>query len=82
MAMALHIPNWCCVNPSRCPIAGNRINATELSRNTTPSDTEISFSEASTAGATAAIALPPQIAVPEATRCDDLRGIRSQRPTK
>ena len=46
--------------------------------NITPNDTAISFSFALTTGPTAAIALPPQIAVPEEIRYDVLRFILSQ----
>ena len=40
----------------------------ELSMNITPSDTAISFSFAFSTGPTAAMALPPQMAVPEDMR--------------
>src|ERR1700740_3260790 len=52
------------------PITGNRNSATELRINTAPSDTAISSSLAPAIGPTAAIALPPQIAVPALIRND------------
>ena len=52
----------------------------ELSRNTVPMPTLISSSEASRMGATAAMALPPQIAVPTVTRMLALWETRKNRP--
>ena len=54
--------------------------AMAFNMNITPNDTAISFSFALTTGPTAAIALPPQIAVPEEIRYDVLRFILSQCP--
>ena len=45
-------------------MVGNINRATEFSMKIVPSDTAISCSSASMIGPTAAIALPPQIAVP------------------
>jgi hypothetical protein len=53
---------------SAVPIAGNASKATELSRNTVPRETAISSSLALVMGAIAAMALPPQIAVPAVMR--------------
>ena len=50
----------------------NRNNATVLRINTTPIETAISSSFASITGAVAAIALPPQIPVPNIISCEDL----------
>jgi hypothetical protein len=49
---------------SAVPIKGNTSSATEFNTNTVPMETAISSSLAPEIGATAAIALPPQIAVP------------------
>ena len=50
------------------PIAGNSRSATELRRSAVPIDTDISSSFASVMGAIAAMAEPPQIAVPRVIR--------------
>ena len=54
----------------RWPIGGNNISATEFNTNTVPSETAISSSFASSTGPIAAIALPPQIAVPKLISSD------------
>ena len=64
IASAAHSPNCVCVSLSPAPIAGKISSATEFNTNTVPSDTAISSSLACTIGPTAAMALPPQIAVP------------------
>src|SRR5580765_4302044 len=64
IASAAHSPNCVWVSLSADPMAGNVSRATELSTNTVPSDTAISSSVAPVIGPTAAMALPPQIAVP------------------
>ena len=79
--MAHHVPKSVCDMSSQAPMGGNTSSATELSRKTVPSATEISSGRALTTGATAAMALPPQMAVPEATRCDVRRSIPSIRPS-
>ena len=48
--------------------------------NTVPRATEISSSVALITGPTAAIALPPQIAVPDEIRCDVVRLMCMARP--
>src|SRR5947208_5686253 len=68
MASAAHNPNCCCVSPTALPITGNRINAAEFKMKTVAREIDISSLLASTTGPTAAIALPPQIAVPTAMR--------------
>ena len=70
MATALQIPNWDSVRLKKWPIVGKVSKAIEFRRNITPSEIEMSFSEASIMGEIAAIALPPQIAVPEDIRWD------------
>src|ERR1700722_7584847 len=64
MARADHKPNCSCERCSAEPIGGNINSATEFRMNTVPIETAISSSLACTMGATAAMALPPQIAVP------------------
>ena len=63
-------------------MAGNKNSAIEFRMKTAPSDTAISSSFASAIGPTAAMALPPQIAVPAAMRNEDflLTWIRYPRP--
>ena len=51
-------------------MTGNKIKAIELSIKIVPSDTLISWSLAFITGAMAAIALPPQMAVPLLIRYD------------
>ena len=70
MASAAHSPNWVCESFSINPMAGKVSSAIELSRKIVPSETDISSSVAWTMGPTAAIALPPQIAVPVEMRND------------
>src|ERR1017187_4004518 len=70
MASADQRPNWVCVMCSTAPIAGNASRAIELSTKTVPNETAISSSVALDMGATAAIALPPQMAVPAEMRND------------
>src|SRR5215469_937591 len=68
IANADQSPNWAWVMCSRDPMKGKRNNATELRMNTDPKATAISSSLASAIGPTAAMALPPQIAVPALIR--------------
>ncbi len=60
--------NWDWVRWSAVPIAGNAKSATELSTKTVARETAISSELASRMGATAAMAEPPQMAVPMETR--------------
>ncbi len=53
-------------------MSGKRKSATEFNIKTVPRETEISSESASITGATAAIALPPQIAVPDEIKFDVL----------
>ena len=62
--MPAQVPNCTCERPSACPSTGNRKRATAFSRKTVPSATDISASAAPVARPTAAIADPPQMAVP------------------
>src|SRR5437763_13328530 len=64
IASAAHNPNCCCDRCNVIPITGKMRSAMELRMKTVPSDTDISSSFAPTIGPTAAIALPPQMAVP------------------
>src|SRR5881394_3981050 len=70
IAIADQMPNCVCVRCSACPISGKMNNAIELRMNTVPRETDISSSLAPITGPTAAMALPPQIAVPDEIRCD------------
>src|SRR5271157_2417599 len=71
MASAAHNPNCLSETFSIKPMAGKVSSAIELSRKIVPSETDISSSVAPTIGPTAAIALPPQIAVPVEMRNAD-----------
>jgi len=51
-------------------MAGNINNATELSMKTVPSATDVCFSSVFKTFEMAAMALPPQMAVPEEIRCE------------
>ena len=64
MASAAHSPNCCCVRCSAAPMAGKISSATELRTKIVPSDTAICSSVAWIIGPSAAMALPPQMAVP------------------
>src|SRR5271169_4637513 len=64
MANAAHNPNWLWESCSSRPMVGKVSSATEFSRKIVPSETDISSALAPTIGPRAAIALPPQIAVP------------------
>src|SRR6516225_3087977 len=76
IASAAHNPNCDCDSFKAVPITGNVSSATEFSRKIVPSETDISSSVAPRTGSTAAIALPPQIAVPVEIR-NDARGYTS-----
>jgi hypothetical protein len=60
---------------------GKMKSAMALSIKIVPSETEVSSLSASIAGATAAIALPPQIAVPEEISADVLSFTFNNLPT-
>ena len=66
------------------PIAGNVSKATEFSTKTVPSETAISSWLALVIGATAAMALPPQMAVPAEMRneilCFTSKSLPSHQP--
>lgn len=73
IAMAAHVPNCSWLIPSQCPIAGKMSSAAAFSVKTVAMESVVSSSSASMMGAIAAIALPPQIAVPEDMRYELLR---------
>ena len=64
MAIALHRPNCVSLSPSIKPKGGKINKAKAFRMKTVPIAMLICFSLAPLKGATAAIALPPQIAVP------------------
>src|SRR5580658_3554 len=70
MASAAQSPNCCCERCSNQPKGGNIKSAMEFRIKTVPSETAVSSWSACMIGATAAIALPPQIAVPTVIRVD------------
>ena len=70
MANADQRPNCCCDRCSVHPSNGKIKRAIEFKMKIVPSEIAISSSPAPTIGATAAIALPPQIAVPVEIRID------------
>ncbi len=78
MAMAAQVPNCVCVISSIWPMGGKIKRAMELRMNITPSDTAISSESALSTGPTAAMALPPHMAVPDDMRYAVLRLIWSQ----
>src|SRR5215469_7827594 len=81
IASADHSPNCDWLICSAVPIAGNRNRATEFRIKTALSETAISSSLASAIGPTAAMALPPQIAVPAAIRKADFVPTRMRYPS-
>ncbi len=80
IASAAQRPNCGCVSPRNAPIGGNASSAIAFSTKIVPSETAISSSLASTSGPIAAMALPPQIAVPVAIRNADFVRTRSSAP--
>src|SRR5665213_4241313 len=82
MASAAQRPNWVSVKCTRWPMRGKSSSATELSTNTVPSETLISSSFASSTGPIAAIALPPQMAVPMLINCDCVLPTLSRYPSR
>src|SRR5580765_7097393 len=80
IASADQSPNCDCVMWSASPTTGNRNSAMELRMKTVPRETAISSSLASAIGATAAMALPPQIAVPAAIKNEDFLLTRMRYP--
>ncbi len=61
-------------------MGGNRTSAVAFSRKTVPKATDMSCDFASMAGPTAAMALPPQMAVPTLTSVEVSRGVPKSRP--
>src|SRR5205807_7619778 len=80
MASAAHNPNCVWVSLKAAPMAGKISSAMELRTNTVPSETAISSSVAWQMGPTAAIALPPQIAVPVEIRKAEVLCIPKKTP--
>gem|GEM_PF-2298267 len=80
MAIAAQKPNCSCVNDKSCPIQGKTTSATAFKINTVIRATAISSSRAFITGAVAAIALPPQIAVPTETNAVVRFGRRNKCP--
>src|SRR5690348_9298854 len=78
IARAAHNPNCVCVNFNADPMGGKISRATELRTKIVPSDTAICSSLAPVMGPTAAIALPPQMAVPVEIRKAGVRFIASK----
>ena len=70
MAIADHNPKSLWLMLNKCPTAGNINKAIELSMKIVAKATEMSSSWALMIGAMAAMALPPQIAVPEDIKVD------------
>ena len=64
--MADQRPNWCWLKPSHAPIGGKIKSAMEFRTNMVQSATDIAAGSARITLPTAAMALPPQIDVPEA----------------
>ena len=63
-------------------MTGNINSAIELSMKTVPSATDVCFSSVFKTFEIAAMALPPQMAVPEEIRCDILASILNNLPNK
>lgn len=82
IANAHQRPNCVCDKLKWRPITGNIKSAMEFKMNTQPSATDICFSSALITGEMAAMALPPQIAVPDEIRCDVFRSILNHLPKK
>ena len=68
MAMAAQVPKSYWLIFKACPIAGKMKSAMALRINMVPKATDMSLSLAFKTGPTAAMALPPQMAVPELMR--------------
>ena len=68
MAMAAHMPNCFIVMPKASPMVGKMKRATALSTNTTPNATDMLSALAFSTEPTAAMADPPQMAVPDDSR--------------
>lgn len=68
MAIAAQVPKSSWLMPRACPTAGKRKRAMALRIKMVPRATDISLSLALRTGPTAAMALPPQMAVPELMR--------------
>jgi len=82
MARAAHNPNCVCVKCRNQPSGGKIRSAMEFKIKMVPSEIAISSSLASMMGPTAAMALPPQIAVPVEIRIDAVLFTRKRRPSR
>jgi hypothetical protein len=80
-ATPTHVPYCVSVSPKPRPTSGNTANATALRMKIAPVATAIDVDDALMADPTAAIADPPQIAVPELTRSVCSRPTPSNRPS-
>ena len=78
--MPAQVPNWSGVKCKKCPNIGKIYKAMALSRKIVPMAIEISCSAAPMTEATAAIAEPPQIAVPTEINTDVFTGIFNRLP--
>src|SRR5947209_1497805 len=81
MANAAQSPKWLCESERRCPITGKRNSAAAFRMNTVPKETAMSSSLASSTGPTAAIALPPQMAVPTEIKSAGVRSTENHLPS-
>ena len=81
IASAAHRPNCVCDKPNVCPSTGNRKMAIALSKNTVTIATVTSGAFARMATAAAAMALPPQIAVPTETSSEASRSVLNAFPS-
>lgn len=80
IASPAYVPNRCWLRPSMCPVSGKRRRAAELRVKTVVKATAISSSFAFRTGAIAAMALPPQMAVPNEMRVDVVVPVRNILP--
>src|SRR3954454_20733946 len=81
MANAAQSPNWVSESETRWPIIGKTNSAAAFRMNTVPSETAMSSSLASSTGPTAAIALPPQMAVPTEIKSAGVRSTENNLPS-
>lgn len=82
MATPAQRPNCPWLKCSKCPIAGKTYRATALSRKIEPIDTAISDSVAPMTELTAAMAEPPQMAVPAEISAEVLPSSFNLRPSQ
>jgi hypothetical protein len=82
MATAAHTPNCTSESPRAWPMTGKRYRATTLRRNTVARATLMASDRAPMADPTAAMAVPPQMLVPEVRRSEVCRSTCSLRPSQ